>query len=67
MEIMEKIVDFEFCKTCKNCDLSEHSDICNECLDQPSKLNSKIPVNYKEDEEKIKKLLKEKEVSNKEN
>lgn len=59
MDIMEKIVDFTFCKTCQNCDQSEHSDVCNECLDSPTNVNSKRPVNYKEDEKKVKELLKE--------
>lgn len=66
MEIIEKIVDFTFCKTCKNEDCKDYLDPCHDCLNNPVNANSKRPVNYKEDEEKVKKLEKEKEKVNEE-
>lgn len=55
MEINEKIVEFDkFCKTCKHCDVKHFEDPCNECLDNPTNTNSKKPINYEEDEERVK-------------
>lgn len=55
MEIIDKIVDFvKYCKTCKHCDIAEYEDPCNECLDNPTNVNSKRPINYKEDEKRVK-------------
>ena len=56
MEIIEKIVEFDkYCKTCQFKDLKEHEDPCHDCLNNPVNVNSKRPVNYKEDEKLIKK------------
>ena len=62
MEIIEKIVEFDkYCKTCQHCDLDEKFDPCHDCLNYPVNTNSKKPVNYKEDEKKIKKENKKEE------
>lgn len=43
----EKEVFFNvYCETCKHKNLSEHDDICNECLENPSNINSHKPVKY---------------------
>lgn len=55
MEIVDKIVEFDkYCKTCEHRDLEEFLDPCHDCLNYPVNTNSKKPVNYKEDKEKIK-------------
>lgn len=47
----DRIVDFErYCKLCKNRSLPEEDDICDECLDNPVKNDSRIPVNFDRDE-----------------
>ena len=44
----EKEVYFDqYCKTCKYCELKEVKDPCNDCLTEPSNINSNKPVNYK--------------------
>ena len=44
----EKEVYFnQYCKTCKYCELKEVKDPCNDCLTEPSNINSHKPVNYK--------------------
>lgn len=51
MEIVEKIVDFDkYCENCKYKDTKETEDPCNECLDNPTNINTKKPINYKEKE-----------------
>lgn len=39
----------QFCKTCKNKDIPEDRDPCDECLEHPVNLYSHKPVNYEED------------------
>lgn len=59
MEIVEKIIDFDqYCKTCKHRDLNEVKDPCNDCLDNPTNINSKKPIYYEEDKKKIKEEIK---------
>lgn len=36
----------QYCKTCKNRKLKEKDEPCNECLDNPTNLNSHKPVKY---------------------
>lgn len=54
MEIIEKIVDFQYCKTCEYKDTKDFLDPCHECLNNPVNTNSQRPVNYKEKTEKQK-------------
>lgn len=44
-----KIVDFTFCKTCKNKDVFEADEPCNLCLCNRVNENSVKPINYEED------------------
>lgn len=39
----------KYCETCENKNLSETSDICDECLSNPTNLNSEKPINWKQD------------------
>lgn len=56
MEIVEKIVEFDkYCETCKYKDVKEVEDPCNECLDNPTNINTKKPINYKEKDKNNKK------------
>ena len=44
----EKEVYFDmYCKQCEYFDLSEDKDPCDECLDNPSNINSHKPVKFK--------------------
>lgn len=52
MEIIDKIVDFEYCKTCEYKDTKDFLDPCHDCLNNPTNVNSQRPVNYKEKETK---------------
>lgn len=62
MDITEKIINFnEYCKTCKHCDVVEFEDPCNDCLDNPVNTNSKKPIHYEMDKEKVKKEEKKNE------
>lgn len=62
MENIDIIVEFEsHCKTCKHRDLEEKYDPCNECLDNPTNVNTNEPVYYEYDENKEKELKKEEE------
>lgn len=55
MEYIDKIINFDkYCKTCKYSDLEEVEDPCNDCLDNPTNMNSKKPIHYEEDEKKVK-------------
>lgn len=47
-EIHDHIVDFTFCNTCIHKDEDESCDICNDCLNEPSNVDSRRPVNYVE-------------------
>lgn len=49
MENDYKIVDFEFCNTCKHKDVPQADDPCHDCLGEPVNLYSHRPVNYEED------------------
>jgi len=54
MEYEYKEVYFDqYCKTCKNADVDDVKDPCNECLGEPANLHSHKPVNYKEDSKKV--------------
>lgn len=57
-EIHDHIVDFTKCKTCKYRDEDESSDICNECLNEPSNVDSRSPIHYVYDETKDEKVNK---------
>ena len=49
MEDQYKEVYFnEYCEMCKNKDVQEDKDPCNECLTNPVNVNSHKPVNFKE-------------------
>ena len=45
----QKIVNFEYCKTCVHYSEPESCDICNDCLNEPVNTQSQRPINYKED------------------
>lgn len=46
-----KEVDFyKYCPTCQYKETAEGEEPCNECLTNPSNVNSHKPVNYKEKE-----------------
>lgn len=40
----------KYCKTCKNKDIKEYEDPCNECLSEPTNIGSHKPVNWEEKE-----------------
>jgi hypothetical protein len=45
----EKIVDFDkYCPTCQSKAISSIDEPCNECLNNPTNLDSRKPVKYKE-------------------
>lgn len=52
MEYVNKIVDFTYCKKCKHEKEVEYLDPCHECLNNPTNVNSKKPVNFEEKENK---------------
>ena len=55
MEHEYKEVYFDqYCKTCKYFDVENIKDPCNECLGEPSNLHSHKPVNYEEDQRRVK-------------
>jgi len=59
MEIVNKIVEFDkYCKTCEFRDTKEYLNPCHDCLNNPTNVNSRKPINYKEDEKKIKEAIK---------
>lgn len=45
----------EYCKTCKHKDLKEHEEPCNECLSEPTNLDTHRPVRYEKKNAKEKK------------
>ena len=57
MEIIDKIVDFEYCKKCKYEHKLQSEDPCHDCLNNPSNVHSTKPINF---EEKPKKKNKKK-------
>lgn len=51
IETLEQEVKFdEYCATCEYANLEESEEPCAECLDNPIKLYSQKPVNWKEQE-----------------
>ena len=49
MEIIEKIVEYEkYCDKCKHKDVNEVKDPCHECLENPTNIHSKKPINFEE-------------------
>ena len=36
----------EYCKTCKHRNVKDNEEPCEECLSEPTNLNSHKPVNY---------------------
>lgn len=40
----------EYCKTCKNKKVESIEEPCNECLSEPTNLNTHRPVNYEKKE-----------------
>lgn len=62
MDIIDHFVDFDkYCKFCKHAEVNDKKggEPCNECLNEPINQNSRKPVYYKEDPEKIAKAEKE--------
>jgi len=57
MEYVDKIVDFEYCKTCEHEKSKDYLEPCHTCLNNPTNVHSKKPVNYKEKEKKNKKIV----------
>lgn len=55
MEIVDKIVDFAYCVSCKFYETPEVEEPCHECLNNFTNANSHVPVNFKEKEEKTNK------------
>ena len=53
--IIDKIVDFEWCRECENCDKLPSEDPCHECLNNPSNVHSTKPINFKQKAKKNKK------------
>lgn len=49
MEYDEKFVEYDkYCSKCKNKDLDDSDDPCNECLTTPVNLNSHKPICFEE-------------------
>ena len=47
MEDKYKIIEFDkFCGSCKHRDDPENDDICEECLCEPARYETHIPLNY---------------------
>ena len=40
----------EYCKTCKNRNVANTEEPCDECLSEPTNLNTHRPVKYEEKE-----------------
>lgn len=50
----EKEVFFhEYCKTCKNREVSNTEEPCDECLSEPTNLNTHRPVKYEKGADKM--------------
>lgn len=44
-----KIVNFyKFCNKCKNKDLDETKDPCNECLTVAGQVDTRVPINFED-------------------
>lgn len=52
MEIVDKIVNFEWCTKCEHFEVKESEEPCHECLNNFTNANSRRPVNFKEAKEK---------------
>ena len=52
MEYVNKIVNFEYCKTCKHYEEDDYKDPCHDCLNNPTNINSRKPLRYEEKENK---------------
>ena len=52
MNPQPKMVKYEdYCKKCEHKPVKDHDDPCNECLDNPVRLDgSRKPINFKEKE-----------------
>jgi hypothetical protein len=49
MQTETKFVCYEkYCPLCKNSNVSETEDPCNECLTTPANINSHKPINFEE-------------------
>ncbi len=48
----KEVYFYQYCKTCKNREIRNHEEPCDECLDNPINLNSHKPVKYEEKESK---------------
>ena len=57
----KEVYFYQYCKTCKYYAVDDVKDPCNECLGEPANMHSHKPVNYKEDEKKVKELEKKNE------
>ena len=42
----------EYCKTCKHRSVKNNEEPCDECLSEPTNLNTHKPVNYEKKETK---------------
>lgn len=62
MEIIDKIVDFTYCKTCEFRDNENYLDPCHDCLNEPTNVNSVRPINYMEDSKKVQEEVKNSEI-----
>jgi hypothetical protein len=55
MEIIDKIVEFDkYCKKCEYYKSDDAVDPCHNCLNNPTNVNSRKPVEFKEKTEKKK-------------
>lgn len=49
-EVYKEVYFDKYCGTCKNKDVKEIDDPCNDCLSEPTNLNSHKPVRWEEKE-----------------
>lgn len=49
---MKEVYFDQYCASCQHVDEDEASDQCNECLNEPGRLYSHKPLNYKEKNKK---------------
>lgn len=50
MEIVDKIVNFEWCTKCEHFEVAESDEPCHDCLNNFTNTNSHRPVHFKEAE-----------------
>lgn len=48
--VFKEVDFFKYCPSCQHRDTPDVEEPCNECLTNPSNINSHRPVNYKEKE-----------------